>query len=90
MLGRHGVRSTNWEPYWRLLEAQNFRCWYTGEVLIPGQNASIDHRVPTSRGGKPLALDNLVWCTWDINRTKGALTDVEFVDLCRRVLHHHG
>lgn len=42
---------------------------YTGEVLDPSE-ATIDHVIPTSRGGKD-TYDNTVLTTKEINNTKG-------------------
>jgi hypothetical protein len=73
-----------------MLEAQNFRCHYTGVELIPGQNASLDHRIPRSRGGDPFDIDNCVWCDRLINAFKNDLTEDEFVARCRTVVDRLG
>lgn len=48
---------------------QNFSCYYTQTLLIPGVNLSIDHIVPRSKSGND-DLDNLVWCDYAVNKMK--------------------
>jgi CRISPR/Cas system Type II protein with McrA/HNH and RuvC-like nuclease domain len=67
-----------------LLEKQNHICIYTGEKLIPGINASIDHIVPVSRGGEN-KIENLQWVTKRINTIKNDLTHQEFIELCGKI-----
>jgi 5-methylcytosine-specific restriction endonuclease McrA len=64
-----------------LFYQQDGKCVYTGVPLIPGVNASIDHKTPTARGGTK-TLDNLQWITNDINHTKGAMCHEDFVAMC--------
>ncbi len=68
-------------------EAQRGRCAYTGEPLTfgPSGNASIDHRVPVSRGGSNRP-DNLQWVSARVNRMKTDLTHAEFLAMCALVL----
>lgn len=63
------------------LEAQQYRCAYTGETLIPGVNASIDHLIPRSRGGSNTP-ENLHWVSFRINVMKGDMTHDEFLAAC--------
>jgi hypothetical protein len=72
--------------FWQLLEAQEFRCYYTGVLLVPGVNASLDHRIPTSRGGSRTDINNCVWCDIKINAFKNDLTEAEFLERCRAVV----
>jgi len=75
---------------WAKLEAQGFRCYYTGVELVPGTNASLDHRIPRSQGGDPLDPDNCVWCDRLINAFKNDLTEAEFVERCKAVVDKLG
>lgn len=61
------------------LVAQNYRCPYTGAYIHVGENASIDHIIPRSKGGtnKP---DNLEWVHIAINTLKGDMRKEEFVE----------
>lgn len=68
-----------------LFERQGGRCAFTGVVLVPGENASIDHIIPVSRGGDD-SIENLHWVTKEANRVKADLTAAEFVELCRVVI----
>ena len=54
------------------LEEQNFRCFYTNTLLLPGINASLDHIIPKSKGGSN-ELNNLVWVDFSVNRMKNNL-----------------
>ena len=67
-----------------LFEEQGGRCAYTGEPLVPGVTASLDHKLPMSRGGLH-ERDNLQWVTTRINSMKADLTHEEFVALCATV-----
>lgn len=71
-----------------LWEGQNGRCAVTGEVLVPGVNASLDHIVPRSRGGSS-DRSNLQWVTSQVNHMKWDLTHEEFVAMCAKVASRH-
>jgi hypothetical protein len=79
-----------YDMMWVKLEAQAFRCHYTGAELVPGMNCSLDHRIPVSQGGDPLDPDNCVWCDRLINAFKNKLTEAEFVERCRSVVSRFG
>jgi len=70
-----------------LWEKQRGLCALTGESLIMGESASIDHIVPQSRGGDHSA-DNLQWVSLRVNQAKNNLTQDEFIALCGRVVSH--
>ena len=67
-----------------IFDSQHGRCALSGELLILGGNASLDHIMPKSRGGTN-DLDNLQWLTKTVNNSKRALTNEEFIVLCRKV-----
>lgn len=67
-----------------LLAHQEYRCALTGRHLVP-EDASLDHVIPVSRQG-PHRLENAQVLHKDVNRAKGALTNPEFVTLCREVV----
>jgi len=64
---------------------QDGRCAITGEKLIPGSTASIDHRIPKSKGGTS-EKENLQWVLLFVNRIKWDMTNEEFVATCRKVV----
>ncbi len=70
-----------WPELQGLLALQNNRCAYSGEVLVVGGNASLDHKTPRSLGGEN-CIENLQWVTWQINRMKSNMTDDQFRSLC--------
>ena len=81
-----GGNTKLWRGFWEKLEAQNFKCYYTGLALTPGSgDCSLDHKVPRSRGGA-LTVDNSAWCHRRINALKGNSTTEEFVEMCRMVV----
>jgi len=71
----------------QLLESQNYICPYTNEKIIPGVNASLDHKIPQSRGGAH-DLGNLQWVIQRVNMMKQNMLHDEFLDLCRKVVAH--
>lgn len=69
-----------------LLESQAYCCALTGWELTP-HTASLDHRLPVSRGGEHTVANAQVLHE-DVNRAKGTLTNEEFITLCRAVVQH--
>lgn len=61
------------------LYKQRFECYYTGVLLIPGVNASLDHIVPLSKEGQNTE-GNFVWCDSSINRMKQNIEQKEFIN----------
>ncbi len=64
---------------------QNYKCALTGRELTPDK-AALDHCVPVSRGGSLTDADNLQVLHVEVNAAKGALTNAEFIALCREVV----
>lgn len=79
-----GTKS-NWQALQRVYERQYGKCAYTGIELIPGLTASIDHILPTSRGGTH-DEHNLQWVTKQINCMKTDMTHDEFLAMCQLIL----
>ena len=77
--------SDDWQKLDELWKTQKGLCAYTGERLVAGLNASIDHIIPKARGGA-LSINNLQWVTITVNLAKRELTNDEFFALCRRVI----
>lgn len=79
----------HWETLLAILERQDWRCKYTGEPLILGVNASVDHI--QSRARFPELSDdptNIEWTTLVINQVKRDLTPKEFLLLVKQVHDH--
>lgn len=69
----------------KLIE-QEYRCYYSKEILVLGENASVDHLKPKSRFPNEFgSLNNVVWCLDTINSMKWDLTEDEFICLCRQI-----
>jgi 5-methylcytosine-specific restriction endonuclease McrA len=85
MANSHDISTKKWAELRDLLEQQGGRCAYSGELLILGQNMSLDHKTPRSRGGGN-ELSNLQWVTWRINLMKNDLTHEEFLRMCALVV----
>lgn len=79
---------------WRTLEdlfiKQNYKCALTGDELVVGDGASIDHIIPVSKGGAVKDINNLQAITLDANHFKWTKTNEEVVDLCRKILKNLG
>ena len=73
-----------WSELLLIFKAQKGRCAYTKEKLVLGGNASLDHKLPKTRGGSD-TVGNLQWVTWTVNDCKRNLTHEEFVALCKKV-----
>lgn len=71
------------------LKAQNYRCAYTGELIVLGVNDSLDHILPISRFPE-LRSDpsNVEWVTRKINCMKWDSTQEEFLETARLVVSH--
>lgn len=69
----------------RIWTRQDGLCAYTGEKLIPGKNASVDHITPVFHAGATTE-ENLQWVTRQINLMKSSMPHKEFLAMCRKVL----
>ena len=70
-----------------ILNGQNGVCPYTGEKLILGQNTTLDHKIPKSRGGTS-DISNLQWVykgEFDVNWMKGMMTEEEFLEAIEKI-----
>lgn len=68
------------------LEAQQFKCNYSGVELTP-QRASLDHKYPRSLGGDD-DIENLHVVLPIINRAKGNMNHDQFIAMCHAVARH--
>ena len=69
-----------------LYEKQNRRCVYTGVLLIPSENMSLDHIV--SRNDNPELtndINNVQWVHKDINMMKTRFSHDGFIKLCKHI-----
>jgi len=69
----------------------NPKCSLTGDIIdiYQPRTYEFDHIIPSSRGGDN-SLSNLQILTKEANRAKQNLTDNEFLQLCLKIVKHHG
>lgn len=67
------------------LERNEYSCFYSNVKITPGLTASLDHRMPKSKGGKDV-ISNLEWCHIGVNKIKGNLSEKEFINRYSHVL----
>lgn len=78
----HFKDSSRYQELSDLFDKQNGICPYTKIQLELGLNASLDHRIPISRGGTN-NIENLQWVHRDINYMKLDMLENEFFDLIK-------
>lgn len=83
----HGIRAKDIETIKSIWDDQRGVCPLSGERLVKGVNASLDHIVPVVRGGDN-SRSNLRWIIKAANFIKGDMTDADFIALCQRVARH--
>lgn len=67
------------------LKDQNFECYYTGVLLVPGLNLSVDHIIP-KKAGLDNNIENLVWCDMAINKMKQGTDVATFLEKSKHLL----
>jgi len=83
-------QSKFWRKLKKKLKTQNYRCYLTGEILVLGLNASLDHIEPVSEFPELAhVIENVAWCTKIANRVKRNLSRGHFVRFCRAVVAFH-
>ena len=88
---KEGIQKTfHWKDALKKLEANPF-CYLTGEPLNLDNfsNVCFDHIVPTFIGGDN-SLENLGFCTPEVNSAKHSLSNEDFFKLCKKVLEYNG
>lgn len=69
---------------WKIAKKQKLLCALTGDKLV-SSNASVDHIIPTSKGGKNV-VTNIRLVTKDANFMKNSHSDEEFLKLCKKII----
>lgn len=79
----------HWITLQQKLIEQEYRCPYTGELLVLAVNDSVDHIYPKARYPE-LALDptNIEWVTREANEMKRNRTPDEFVAFMRHIIKY--
>lgn len=71
----------------KIIEDQSYTCPYTGKKLVPGLNASIDHKNPRSRFPDSWnRIENIEWVDIYVNSAKREMTKEEFINFCRTIV----
>lgn len=81
---KHLGTSKYWKNLLEIFENQKRICPYSGESLILGINADIDHIIPKYLGGKS-DIENIQWVYSKINRLKSYFSEKEFLTLIEKV-----
>ncbi len=79
VVNRYGFQMAEWRIAEAILKRQSYVCPYSGVRLVPGINASLDHRMPKAKYPH-LRNDwsNVQWVDWYINNIKQTLSTSEF------------
>jgi hypothetical protein len=79
----------HWKVIQQKLYAQEFKCTYTGRLLVLGENASLDHIYPLHTYPH-LKSDpnNTEWVLQEINEMKRNRTPEQFLTLIQHILHY--
>ncbi len=65
-------------------------CPYTGEPLVLGYNAELDHVLPRATHPElSNEITNLEWVSKIANRAKRDMTKVQFIALCKRITENN-
>jgi hypothetical protein len=80
----HLRTSKRWRELKELFDNQQGICPYTKKKMTLGENASIDHIIPKSRGGT-LEITNLQWVYCKVNIMKSDMLKDEFIDLVKTI-----
>lgn len=79
----HFKEAARWRDIYDVFIEQKGKCPFTKQSLVLGHNASLDHKLPKSRGGSD-EKENLQWVYSDgvvnINTMKWNMTDKEFLN----------
>lgn len=71
---------TKWCEIKVILEEQDYKCTYTGLILTPALDASVDHIIPLSTDPeRHNKIENLQWVHSDINRMKNNHSEEDFL-----------
>ena len=76
---RVGKGEDNYNAVMLLWEQQSGKCALSGEPLIPGLNAHLDHIVPVSKGGS-CEISNMRWLDGRVNILKSNKSDEIFLE----------
>lgn len=86
---RYLLSKDYWKQLLEMLKGQDFRCVYSGEVIILGENDSLDHIIPQKQcPEKKYDITNMQWTIRDVNSMKTTLNEQRFFDLLTKILEN--
>lgn len=86
---RHFKDVSRWQELKEVYNQQQGICPYTGERLVIGVNAELDHLVPREKGGSN-EKSNLQWVLKQINVMKWHYYENEFLQIVKKVCEYRG
>lgn len=83
-LGKGGGK--HWSELRDILKRQDYKCFYTGQILTPGVDCQLDHIKPVSRFPELIGnVGNIQWVSKNANIAKNNLTHDEFINFCKTI-----
>lgn len=80
-------KTSLWEELREKLKSQDYRCPYSGEILVIGSNTSLDHILPVSKFPELASeVSNVEWVTNNVNTAKRDMTREEFLKFCELIV----
>lgn len=70
-----------------IIEKQKYICPYTGDVLVPGHNMSLEHIEAASvNSDRKRDINNVTWVSFWANAARGNLSHKDFYEHCKKVV----
>ncbi len=79
------VALINVDSMYQLFVKQNGNCALTGVPLAIAKNTPLTLSIDKIKPELGYLNDNVQWVCWAVNRAKGDLTTIDFIDMCKRV-----
>jgi hypothetical protein len=90
MAKRHFGKESDWPNLVMMMEEQRGRCYFTGDSIEFGVNASLEHILPKARfPERRRDPTNFALADLRVNKSKGDMTEWEFVSMCMRVVDRY-
>jgi len=73
-----------------MYQKQKGKCFFSKEELSFEPNVLNKISLDRIDSNKPHTMDNVVFCTWEINRMKRTMSNDYFVSLCKKIVEGYG